>query len=351
MLIKDARHSFRSKIEGAQLLYKIFGKKLEEIEFQLWLVSALKLNDINELVQFLSYSEEQSSAITPTRGYKLLTLSERESAYNFWKINSEISVHRSNGRHLVNISKENILIQVADIEDPNISSVETKRGLKLQAHKRITSKAYLRLHEDFKKLYTSSISYGSFINLKPFYISKPTEKETEMCLCSKCLNPHSLYKAIKTTVDTDLPHSLSEYLCKSIVCPKDPETNFYSRECILGQCKNNCKITCISDDLKNDMAKIKSKKVHYYVFKTVETKYHNKHGKLVTYTRTARVDKNDLIENIAKQLQILAEKYLLHRFFVVNDKCYWKKFLDQTEHYTLWLDYSQNIAFKEKKQA
>ena len=93
MLIKDARRSFRSKIEGAQLLYKIFGKKLEEIEFQLWLVSALKLNDINELVQFLSYSEEQSSAITPTRGCKLLTLSECESAYNFWKINSEISVH------------------------------------------------------------------------------------------------------------------------------------------------------------------------------------------------------------------------------------------------------------------
>ena len=60
MLIKNARCSFHSKIEGAQLLYKFFGKKLEEIEFQLWLVSALKLNDINELVQFLSYSEEQS---------------------------------------------------------------------------------------------------------------------------------------------------------------------------------------------------------------------------------------------------------------------------------------------------
>ena len=186
-------------------------------------------------------------------------------------------MHRSNGRHLVNISKGNIFIQITDIEDLNISSVETKMGLKLQIHKRITSKAYLSLHEEFKKLYNSSISYGSFINLKPFYIPKPTEKETEMCLCSKCLNLHSLYKAIKTTVDTDLPHSLSEYLCKSIVCPKDPETNAYSCECILGQRKNNCKITCISDDLKNDMAKIKSKKVHYYVFETVETKYHSKH--------------------------------------------------------------------------
>lgn len=38
-------------------------------------------------------------------------------------------------------------------------------------------------------------------------------------------------------------------------------------------------------------------------------------------------------------------------FFVVNDKVYWKKmFLKNTQHHTLWLDYSQNIAFKEKRQ-
>ena len=41
---------------------------------------------------------------------------------------------------------------------------------------------------------------------------------------------------------------------------------------------------------------------------------------------------------------------MLHRFFVVSHKCYRKKFLDKTEHHTLWLGYSQNIAFNEEKQ-
>ena len=129
-LIKDARHGFRSKVEGTQLMYSILGDNLDEVDFQMWLVDALKLKDRNELIMFLSYSAEESSAITP-RGGKLLSISERESAYNFWKINSEISIHRSNGRHFIKISKENILTQVSDIQDSNISKVDTKRGYKL----------------------------------------------------------------------------------------------------------------------------------------------------------------------------------------------------------------------------
>ena len=65
---------------------------------------------------------------------------------------------------------------------------------------------------------------------------------------------------------------------------------------------------------------------------------------------TAQVDKHDSVKTINNNLQVLAEKCLLHRFFVVNDKVYWKKFLQVTQYYTFWLDYSQNIAFTEKKQ-
>ena len=86
----------------------------------------------------------------------------------------------------------------------------------------------MSLHQDFQKLYNSPTSYGSFINLKPFYISRPTEKETEMCLCGKCISPHCLYKTIKSTVDSNLPNSLSEYLYKSIKCHKELETDFYN---------------------------------------------------------------------------------------------------------------------------
>ena len=93
----------------------------------------------------------------------------------------------------------------------------------------------------------------------------------------------------------------------------------------------NCKITNIS----NDLVTVKSKKAHYYIFETVQTQYYNKNGKLTSYTCTARVNKHDIIESIISQLQILSEQYLFHRFFIVNDTCYWKKFLHKTEHHTL----------------
>ena len=118
---------------------------------------------------------------------------------------------------------------ISDTQDSNLSTVETERGYKLQAYKRITTKSYKSLHLDFQKLYNFPITYGSFINLRPFYISRLTEKETEMCLCSKSLNLHCLYETIKSTVDTNLPNSFSEYLCKSIKCHKEPETDFYKR--------------------------------------------------------------------------------------------------------------------------
>ena len=231
-------------------------------------------------------------------------------------MNSEISVHRINGRHLANTSKENLLNQVADIHDVDTTTVDIKRGPKLQAHRQVTTNYYKRLHQDFQKLYNSNMSYKSFINVKPFYISQPTEKETEMCLCSKCLNPHCLYQAIRSALKSaiDLPTSLSQCLCKNMNCGRETETDFYKRTCILGQC-DHCKLVNIGDDLKNYLPNVQAKNEHYYVFETVETQYFNKSGKLVSYMHTAQVDKHDSVETIINKLQVLAEKYLLHRFF------------------------------------
>ena len=51
------------------------------------------------------------------------------------------------------------------------------------------------------------------------------------------------------------------------------------------------------------------------VFETVKTQYYNKSGKLVSYMHSARLDKHDSVETIIYKLQVLAEKYLLNRFF------------------------------------
>ena len=80
----------------------------------------------------------------------------------------------------------------------------------------------------------------------------------------------------------------------------------------------------IGEDLKDQLSdfELNVKKVNYYVFETVTTKYFNKNGKQVSYTRTARVGKNESLHSIIDQLQQLAKNYLLHRFSVVNDRIY-----------------------------
>lgn len=71
--IEDERHGFCSKVEGAQLMYSNLGDKLDEVDFQMWLVDALRLKDRNDLIMILGYSVEESSAITP-KLFSIITL-------------------------------------------------------------------------------------------------------------------------------------------------------------------------------------------------------------------------------------------------------------------------------------
>ena len=63
-----------------------------------------------------------------------------------------------------------------------------------------------------------------------------------------------------------------------------------------------------------------------------------------------RVDKRVLLLDCISKLQGLTVPYLLYQFLVCCDTVYWKEFLFQTYHYVLWLDYSQNLVLKGKRQ-
>ena len=63
-----------------------------------------------------------------------------------------------------------------------------------------------------------------------------------------------------------------------------------------------------------------------------------------------RVDKRVLLLDCISKLQGLTVPYLLYQFSVCCDTVYWKEFLFQTYHYVLWLDYSQNLVLKGKRQ-
>ena len=116
------------------------------------------------------------------------------------KVISEFSVHHSNNRHMARISKQNLLPQTEDIEVEEISQVVTegaKKENKVQAHCHITSKPYHYLYDNYLQIYDTSIVFGTFMNLKPFYVCPTSTKAMEISLCSKCINPHCLYKPIK----------------------------------------------------------------------------------------------------------------------------------------------------------
>ena len=293
-------------MDCAVLLHRIFKDNLYNVDFQMWLVENLNLKDREQLVTFLSLAENTDSI--SVQGRRQMELDEHVNVYNFWKANSQASVCCSNNSHLVKISKENMTLNTKDIQDDSIKQIETKRGPKLQAHRKITMKSFKLLHESYQGL------YQILRKLKPFYVSRPTEKETELCLCAKSLNLHSLFKTLSNIKNLELPSSLSDYPSKDMVCGKENETKYYKLDCILGKCDTKCQITDILKDLHPKITNI-DKLLNYYMFESVETQYYNKKGQLQSYSRTARVDKRETIRFIAEKLQACVKDYLTHRFF------------------------------------
>ena len=102
---------------------------------------------------------------------KLWSLEKGERIYNFWKMNSQVNVHWRNVCHLVKITVNNLTQETKDISDQSIEKTETKM------YKTTWSQEENRdLYKNYFRLYGSNISFGSFINAKPFGITRPTEK-------------------------------------------------------------------------------------------------------------------------------------------------------------------------------
>ena len=345
-MIKSKRYVGTNQQRVAvEILKSMFGSHLAEASFCKWLAMKLEVEEM-EFTSFLQISDKE--VVVDRGGRSFLSKELRLDVYEYWIANSEVSVQRSNNRHLIKVSMYNVREQIADIiSDTNIEKVQTKRGEKLQANRCVTNKTYEQIYRNWKDERNMNISIGSFLNLKPFYVTTATVKEMEMCLCGKCLNPHNIYKAIKSAINEELPKSLSEYVSKELTCSKDTFNKFHKLDCITGKCNKSCKLLDIKSDLKGNLMR---KEVSYYIFEKVLTHYFSSVGEKVHYARTTRVNKKDSLGYLITLLQDSVESYLTHRWYVINDEVFWKKFAASCPYYILWMDYSQNIAFKEKKQ-
>ena len=74
---------------------------------------------------------------------------------------------------MVRISKQNLLPQTVDIEDEEISQVDTEGAKK-------ENKFYFSLYDNYLQIYDTSIVFGTFMNLKPFCVCPTSTKAMEI---------------------------------------------------------------------------------------------------------------------------------------------------------------------------
>ena len=86
------------------------------------------------------------------------------------------------------------------------------------------------------------VSYGKMINLKPFYVQKPAEREKESCLGKFCLNLLLHFNELNNLLidKQKIERSMAKYFSNGCEC-ENSENGFTKLGCLFGKC-NNCKL-------------------------------------------------------------------------------------------------------------
>ena len=293
-----------------------FGNMLDNMDFLSWLSVRLgyKPNRMKKLL-----------AEKAPNNRKSLDATVYQEIYNFWL--SE-SINWKDGRtNVVNISKSLFLQQYKFIKDENLMEKEVK--LKhctkriLYTDRKIYTGSLRNLHERCNTTQNENVSLSVFYSYKPYYLSKPTEKEKTSCLCIYCLNPHLLLKPInnyRKSRNLNVYQSLSMYLNEN-KSDDDlfPETKEENQLC-------------------------------YYVYERKIECYKGKDDKDAQYTRTARVDKKDKVSTIVGNLVQVAQIYLKHRSYVDNVSRALPMIKDGFSGKYIELDFSENLALRPKHE-
>ena len=202
------------------------------------------------------------------------------------------------------------------------------KKLYVKAQRMVYTKPICRLYEDFVKTAPEvKCSRSTFFKYKPFYVVVPSEREKESCLCIKCQNIHLQLRGINTFRRQEKltpVHSVTKYL--------------------------KLQESLTEDELKsNHPERFSSKSVNYYVFEIKQESY-VKEGVTKTYSRTTRVDKNELVSVIYEKLISDGQGYLRHRSHVDNIESILPLFRESFLGTYIERDFSENISIKPKSE-
>ena len=187
-----------------------------------------------------------------------ISVEDQKKIYKKWHEHSVLSVDRRNGREAVNIRKIRFLQRYGGNLIDEIALDKKKiRGITYFTASRRMATCTVRKMQ--KKLADEGqiYSYGTILNMKPFFITPQNERETIMCMCKTCLNTRLIFDAVMKhhKMNNVKEHdSLSGYWMGDCGCEKN-ENGFWRLSCIDGKCKVCCKKSkplseqCMNDEI------------------------------------------------------------------------------------------------------
>ena len=119
-----------------------------------------------------------------------------------WVTNSINSTDAPNGGNLISISKDNTLYRNIDKSAQINSTVHQRGKTALRANKRMLTGTVRTTHQQFKDSGLTTL-IGTIMNLKPFFITYPIEKEMALCLSKLCLSVRLLMEPLISKAKTD----------------------------------------------------------------------------------------------------------------------------------------------------
>ena len=337
----ENRLKSRDKL-AMQFLNECFRDLKDDPVFMSWLAKNLKMKTTRLREIALKYaiegSNDNTEQETPGRPFTGIG----KSIYEFWKNNSTVSNDSSNSRDIVRKAKIEYLKEykhVLNFDDEDLSEVRVifnKTGNKkmwVKSSRRIYIKPSRDFYQDFLGKSEVPVSFSTFYKYKPFYVTSPTEREKDCCLCIKCLNVHLLLK------------SINSYRKQEKGSTKHPSATRLMKDLSTAISEND-------DEIPEKFPEYTDNKVtSFYRFKKTLEKFFNKKCEEKMYTRTSRVDSKLPISEITKLFLESMDAYLLHRKSVNNDRFVWPLYMNNFDGKFFHLDFSENINLVEKHQA
>ena len=329
-----------------KVFFDMFGEYVEDQSFMKWISSKLGMdNHLRFKVRLEDWKDRQ---FRDSRGRKGLSEEMVQTVYNIWIENSISSTDGSNGRNMVNIRKRKyfeVYHSVLEHKDVKIEESTNKRNQSLlSANRRIATCTCREIQKKLKEDKGICISLGKVVQLKPFFITNPSEKELALCLCKLCLNMRLLHRALmeKGKKDGDnISDSITEFFMGSSTCEKSHENGYFRWSCVSGKCKSCKNHKPIPLQCQNS-----STTISVTQFETTAKLYKKDINGVMTEKiskKTERVEHQLSFQEIYEKLAGQRQQYLMHRFQVLNDRFHWPRVLAASTGPTYHYDFSENL--------